>query len=140
MLLGALVGAVLVNLLYGYRLESAHSTIKDLRAQLSYAENKLKQLQDKEAPPRELVVENIKPVLNYDGHKIELSSLEEYIVDAVGHLIGRPAQSVDLELVVRVFDGRILTFSSNRCQLRVRYVLLSEILGIYIDVSDLPSA
>jgi hypothetical protein len=70
LLLGALVGAVLVNLLYGYRLESAHSTIKDLRAQLSYAENKLKQLQDKEAPPRELVVENIKPVLNYDGHKI----------------------------------------------------------------------
>lgn len=131
---------MLVNLLYGYRLEKAHSTINDLRTQLSYAENKLGQLQNKEVPPKELVVENIKPVLSYDGHKIELSSLEEYIIDAVGHLIGRPVESVDLELVVRIFDGRILTFNSNRCQLRVRYLLLSETLGIYIDVSDLPPA
>lgn len=140
MLLGVLIGAVLVNLLYGYRLEKAHSTINDLRTQLSYAENKLEQLQNKEVPPKELVVENIKPVLSYDGHKIELSSLEEYIIDSVGHLIGRPVESVDLELVVRIFDGRILTFNSNRCQLRVRYLLLSETLGIYIDVSDLPPA
>lgn len=140
MLLGVLIGAVLVNLLYGYRLEKAHSTINDLRTQLSYAENKLGQLQNKEVPPKELVVENIKPFLSYDGHKIELSSLEEYIIDSVGHLIGRPVESVDLELVVRVFDRRILTFNSNRCQLRVRYLLLSETLGIYIDVSDLPPA
>jgi hypothetical protein len=139
-LLGVLIGAVLVNLLYGYRLEKAHSTINDLRTQLSYAENKLGQLQNKEVPPKELVVENIKPFLSYDGHKIELSSLEEYIIDSVGHLIGRPVESVDLELVVRVFDRRILTFNSNRCQLRVRYLLLSETLGIYIDVSDLPPA
>ncbi|MDD2573719.1 MAG: hypothetical protein WCS98_05785 [Bacillota bacterium] len=129
-----------MNLLYGYRLEKAHSTINDLRTQLSYAENKLGQLQNKEVPPKELVVENIKPFLSYDGHKIELSSLEEYIIDSVGHLIGRPVESVDLELVVRVFDRRILTFNSNRCQLRVRYLLLSETLGIYIDVSDLPPA
>jgi len=140
LLLGVLIGAVLVNLLYGYRLEKAHSTINDLRTQLSYAENKLGQLQNKEVPPKELVVENIKPFLSYDGHKIELSSLEEYIIDSVGHLIGRPVESVDLELVVRVFDRRILTFNSNRCQLRVRYLLLSETLGIYIDVSDLPPA
>ncbi|MFA7216196.1 MAG: hypothetical protein WC187_09235 [Bacillota bacterium] len=139
-MLGVLIGAVLVNLLYGYRLEKAHSTINDLRTQLSYAENKLGQLQNKEVPPKELVVENIKPFLSYDGHKIELSSLEEYIIDSVGHLIGRPVESVDLELVVRVFDRRILTFNSNRCQLRVRYLLLSETLGIYIDVSDLPPA
>jgi hypothetical protein len=126
--------------LYGYKLETAHSTINDLKARLSYAETRLKQLQDKDIPPRGLVVENIVPVLQYNGHKIEMHSVEKYIRDAVAHLIGQPVESVDLELVVRVFDGRVLTFSSGKCQLRVRYILLSQNLELNILVTDIPEA
>jgi hypothetical protein len=140
LLLGIILGAVLINLFYGYKLENAHSTINDLKSQLSYAENRLKQLQDMEAPPKELIIENIVPVLQYDGHKIEMSSVEKYIREAVGHLIGQPVESVDLELVVRVFDGRILTFDSNKCQLRVRYILLTQTLEINIQVTDVPAS
>ncbi len=116
----------------------AYNRITDLRAQLNYAQIQLEQMKDKETPPKKLMVGNIKPVLKYNGHKIELLSVEEYILDAMGHLIGSSTDDVDLELVVRVFDGRILTFKSNRCQLKVKYILLSETLGIYIDVADLP--
>ncbi len=126
--------------MYGYKLETAHSTINDLKARLSYAETRLKQLQDKDIPPRGLVVENIVPVLQYNGHKIEMHSVEKYIRDAVAHLIGQPVESVDLELVVRVFDGRVLTFSSGKCQLRVRYILLSQNLELNILVTDIPEA
>jgi hypothetical protein len=129
---------MLVNLLYGHKLETAHSTINDLKARLSYAETRLEQLQDKDITPRELVVENIVPVLQYDGHRIEMSSVEKYIRDAVTHLIGQPVENVDLELVVRVFDGRVLTFGSGRCQLRVRYILLSRNLELNIQVTDMP--
>ncbi len=137
-LLGILLGASLLNLLYGYKLEIAHSTINDLKSKLSYAEDRLKQLQDKEIPPKALIVENIVPVLLYDGQKIELSLVEKYIRDAVGHLIGEPVENVDLKLVIRVFDGRILTFDSNKCQLKIRYILLSQTLEIYLEIEDVP--
>lgn len=126
----------MINLLYGHKLETAHSTIKDLEARLNYAESRLEQLQDKDAPSNELIVENIVPILLYDGHKIEMSSVEQYIRDAVAHLIGQPVENVDLELVVRVFDGRVLTFNTGKCQLKVRYVLLSQNLELKIQVTD----
>ncbi len=117
----------------------AYKDITDLGSQLSYAQNKLKQLESKEPPQKNLTVDNINPILRYDGHKIELLSIEEYVLKALGHLIGSPVEIIDLELVARVFDGRILTFKSNRCQLKVKYILLAETMDIYIDVTDLPS-
>lgn len=138
-LLGFILGVVAMNLFCAGKIDRSIKETNTLQTELNQLRNRLEKLESLESKPAEVIVNDIMPIVYYSGNKIETSPVEDYIIDAVGHLIGQPVKLVDPMLMIKIFDGRILTFNSNRCKLKVRYLVLAENLVLYIEILDHPS-
>ncbi len=128
---GMLVGASLVALLLGYRLDDSLQRISQLQAAVNEKDARLAKLEES-VNKKKFIVRRIEVVLLFSGDETERTPLDKYVKDRYSSLVGKEVGSIDTDLVAEVTDNRVVRLSSRDYRLSVGRILVSDVLKIWV--------
>lgn len=133
-LVGLLAGWLSLTVLVSARLEDYHRLIRQYVSTISEKETRLQKLEEAlaAAQERRYIVREIKLRLDYAGDEIERIALEEYARDKFSGLIGKEVQSVDVDIIGVIIDGRITALEGKEYVYNLDYAVLTETLHLWL--------
>ncbi len=137
LLAGIVVGVLLITSLVSYRMDKLYENIAILEKEINEKDAKLKKLEESintmyyVLQDIEIIVEFLEEEIEDQIDKIEI---EKAITEKYRELLGKEVKSIDSDLVVEVVDGRIFKLEGKEYRLRVKKLLLSEILKLWVEV------
>ncbi|NLX62102.1 MAG: hypothetical protein GXZ06_06260 [Tissierellia bacterium] len=137
LLAGIVVGVLLITSLVSYRMDKLYENIAILEKEINEKDAKLKKLEESintmyyVLQDIEIIVEFLEEEIEDQIDKIEI---EKAIKEKYTELLGKEVKSIDSDLVVEVVDGRIFKLEGKEYRLRVKKLLLSEILKLWVEV------
>lgn len=137
MIVGVLIGAIGITTLVSYRMDTLYENIVNLEIAAKEKDAKLKKLEES-INTMNLILEGIEVNIDFKGvdeeNNIERIEIEKAIREKYANLIGREVKEIDPDLVTEVIDQRIFKLEGKEYKLRVRKLVLTEILRLWVDV------
>ncbi|NMA54886.1 MAG: hypothetical protein GX952_03005 [Firmicutes bacterium] len=141
--LGFLLGACWVNLLFARQQEQLHLDRAELELKLATAEEKIAQLEDCLAQETDRVITAIEPVVKFGDEKLtgtEARAAGQVISKEVkvflDPLIGQEIRSLNAALIPNLVSGRRLNAAGREFELTVSLVLVSDTVVIYLQADE----
>lgn len=131
---GLLAGVAVFSLLASYRLDQYYQEIRQLEVANEEKETRLKRLEESVGKTKYLL-KKIEVSLIYDGDELDRIALEKNIKEKYGQLLGKEVAAIDIDLVAEVVDERIIKLEEREYRLKLKQIILTEVLKIQVEVS-----
>jgi len=140
--LGALLGAAFTSLLIGHRVDELFLENRYLHDDLSVADKQIKKLQQSNKPLKSRVISKIKTNVEFDP-KAEYTDFEKNNIKLdvernvrvwLETLLGQNPDTMDCSLVPPIVDNRVLEADNHKLRLKVKLVVVSETIKVYLIV------
>lgn len=132
-LIGILAGAAGFSLLVSYRMDQYYQEIRQLEAANEEKEIRLRRLEES-VDKTKYLLKKIEVNLIYDGDELDKIALEKSIKEKYGQLLGKEVAAIDIDLVAEVVDERIMKLEEREYKLKLKQIILTEVLKIWVDV------
>lgn len=132
--IGILVGVAGFSLLVSYRMDQYYQEIRQLEAANEEKEIRLQRLEESVGKTKYLL-KKIEVNLIYDGDELDKIALEKSIKEKYGQLVGKEVAAIDIDLVAEVVDERIIKLEEREYKLKLKQIILTEILKIWLAVA-----
>jgi hypothetical protein len=130
--LGYLLGIISFNILYMQQMEKIMKTNEQLISELKVKKIKLENLQQTQQKNQTPIIDDIVLILeNKAPEIIPKSEIEQYIKILLNHLIGKPLNTIDGQLIYKSLNKRIFRFEDGQYQLEIRCIIVAETVYIY---------
>ncbi|KKM12227.1 hypothetical protein SY88_04655 [Clostridiales bacterium PH28_bin88] len=132
-MLGMLVGAALMGAMLESRLKAAYLEVQRLELTVSEQAVTLEKLNKQQT--RRFVVKEVSELVEYPEEAVRLA-VEEQIHRLLKEFIGREVHDLDPFLLYNLFDGRTVSLEAKSMKLRVKALMISEKLVIYVQAVE----
>lgn len=132
---GALAGVAIFSLLVSYRLDRYYQEIRQLELANEEKETRLGRLEES-VDKTKYILKRIEVSLIYEGDELDKIALEKSIKDKYCQLLGKEVGSIDADLVAEVVDERIIKLEEREYQLKLKRIILTEVLKIWVEVNQ----
>lgn len=134
-ILGFIIGMMVNNMLYMYRLETLMDENEKISIKLEESIAKLNQLEKNNHKIEKPILNEIFPIhLNNDEMIIPINDIEQYIKVLLNNQIGKELNKIDINLIYNALNNRILKYDDGNYQLKIKTILSSDIMYIYYSV------
>lgn len=134
--LGFIGGAACINLLIGLNLDKAYIQIEELKDQVSDQHTQLESLQAELDVRQSSLVKQINVHVLVDDKYVQME-IEDFAKSLLKDLIGKEVESLDPIIVLNVVNDRSIKIDSISYELKVKALLISEKIVVYIEPSEL---
>ncbi len=134
---GVLIGASLVTLLLGYRLDDSLQRISHLQAAVNEKDARLAKLEES-VNKKKFILRRIEVVLHFSGDETEKTALDKYVKERYSNLVGKEVGSIDTDLVAEVIDNRVVRINNRDYRLTAGRILVADVLKIWVTAVPLP--
>lgn len=131
-IIGVIMGATILSVFISYRIDKYHEEIQYLKNTIEDKDIKLKKLEEAIDKWR-MVLKDIKINLEFQGSEIDEIELIKHIREKYNNLLGKEVKGIDIHMVDGIIDNRIMKLGKNEYKLKVRKIVLTDILEIWID-------
>lgn len=136
---GFIFGAITVTLNLGHQVDRLILEKKNLSNQLAGLEKELAQIEENLAKRRALAINSIEAHITfpkdtfskYEGSSFQIE-IEKKVVAMLQPLNGKEINKLEHELIPQIVEGRRITVDNREFLLRVRTVIISQQLIIYV--------
>lgn len=136
MVFGILTGVAAFSLLVSYRLDEYYQEIRELEVANEEKETRLRRLEESVNKTKYLL-KKIEVFLIYDGDELDKIALEKSIKEKYGQLLGKEVGSIDIDLVAAVIDERIIKLEDREYKLKLKQLILTDVLKIRAEVKEI---
>ncbi|NLM47650.1 MAG: hypothetical protein GX198_02415 [Epulopiscium sp.] len=137
-ILGFIGGMMSNHMLYMHELEKSLNENEILSTKLADSLIKLNQLENNDFKKEKLILKDIVPVnTNKDEPVIPKNEIEQYIKLLLNNQIGKEVKNIDIHLIYNALNNRILKYQDGNYQLKIRAILVSEMMHIYYSVEKI---
>ncbi len=133
MVVGILAGIAVFSLLVSYRMDQYYQEIRQL--ELANAEKEIRLLKLEESVDKtKYILKKIEVLLIYEGDEFDKIALKKSIKEKYDQLLGKEVGNIDIDLVAEVIDQRIMKLGEREYKLKLKKIILTEILKIWVEV------
>ncbi len=132
-LIGILTGSATFSILVSYRIEQYHQKIRQLEALNGDKDSRLRKLEES-INKSKFILKRIEIFLEYDGDELDKIDLEKSIKEKFNPLLGKEVGNIDVDLVTEVIDKRIMKLKDNEYRLKLKKLILADVLKIWVEV------
>ncbi len=126
-LVGILVGASVINLLFGSMIDELYWEKENLKITLFETTERLRKLEDQLETHQNQVVREVKIELVLDKNSFTELSLRQAISEIVGNLVGEELSGLNPYLIHQMIDGRNIKLDDNQLfRIEVIWIIISE--------------
>lgn len=133
MAVGILAGVVVFSLLVSYRMDKYYQEIRQLEVANEEKETRLLRLEES-VDKTNYMLKKIEVTLIYEGDELDRIALEKSIKEKYGQLLGKEVEAIDIDLVAEVVDERIMKLEEREYKLKLKKIMLAEVLKIWVEV------
>ncbi len=126
------VGVTLLNVFISYRIDKYHEEIQYLKSTIDDKDVKLKKLEEA-IDKWKMVLKDIKIYLEFEGSEIDEIELIKHIRGKYNNLLGKEVKNIDIDMVHEIIDNRIMKLGRNEYKLKVKKIILTDTLEIWVD-------
>lgn len=130
---GILAGVAVFSLLVSYRVDQYYQEIRRLEAANEEKEIRLRRLEESVGKTKYLL-KKIEVNLLYEGDELDKINLEKSIQEKYSQLLGKEVAAIDIDLVAKVVDERIIKLEEREYKLKLKQIMLTEVLKIWVAV------
>lgn len=130
---GILAGVAVFSLLVSYRVDQYYQEIRRLEAANEEKEIRLRRLEESVGKTKYLL-KKIEVNLLYEGDELDKINLEKSIQEKYSQLLGKEVAAIDIDLVAKVVDERIIKLEEREYKLKLKQMMLTEVLKIWVAV------
>ena len=140
LLWGVIIGAISINLLVSYRMDSFYERIAYLENKITDKDEKLAKL-EKSINNSNIILKDIQVELEFERlsteqiNQIDIIEIEKAIKEKFRPLLGKEVKGLDPDILLQVLDKRILKFDESEFQLAVNKLMLTDVLKLWVQVS-----
>ncbi|EOD01748.1 hypothetical protein [Caldisalinibacter kiritimatiensis] len=135
-IIGMLAGAVGMGTLISYRLDEYIERINYLETQVQDKDIRLEKLEES-INKSKFILKSIDIIFSYDEEEIDETTLEKVIKQKYKGIIGKEVKNIDVDMVTEVIDKRIMRLDKEEYKLKVKKLVLSEELMIWVEIEKL---
>jgi|LSQX01.2.fsa_nt_gb MFS superfamily sulfate permease-like transporter len=141
-ILGIIVGCTVLSALVSFRVDSYYQKIKALENDVYENQvkcDKLKETIDSTNKKNKYILRDVEIYFKYDKiqeDEIDKLTLEKGIREKYKDYLGKEVKNIDIDVVSVIVDKDIILLEDKKYQLKVVRILLSDILKIWITVSE----
>lgn len=132
-IIGMLIGAISLNVFISYRIDQYLKEITYLNTIIEERDIRLEKLEES-INKSKFILGKVEINLIYDGDEIDKLTLKKYISQKYNNILGKEVKNIDIEMVAEVIDNRIMKVNENEYKLKVKKVLLTDVLKIWVEV------
>lgn len=137
-LIGTLGTLTCLTFLFSYRFENNYNKIRRLELKLEESEKNLEKLKSSIKVDKMTVKEvDVKLQFKEEVNEVTKYILENNIKEKYSNLIGREINSIDIEMLDKVIDNRIMYRDKERYVLKVNKIMISHKIILYIECSKI---
>lgn len=130
---GILAGVAVFSLLVSYRVDQYYQENRRLEAANEEKEIRLRRLEESVGKTKYLL-KKIEVNLLYEGDELDKINLEKSIQEKYSQLLGKEVAAIDIDLVAKVVDERIIKLEEREYKLKLKQMMLTEVLKIWVAV------
>ncbi|NLW47640.1 MAG: hypothetical protein GXY86_09930 [Firmicutes bacterium] len=134
MAVGILVGVSVFSLLVSYRMDRYYHQIRELELANEEKETRLQRLEES-VDKTKYILKKVEVILIYEGDELDKIALEKSIKEKYSQLLGKEVGSIDIDLVAEVIDERIIKLDDKEYRLKLKQIILTEVLKIRVGIS-----
>lgn len=134
MILGILAGVAVFSLLVSYRMDQYYQEVRQLELANEEKETRLRKLAESVDKTKHLL-KKIEVILIYEGDELDKIALEKSIKAKYEQLLGKEVGAIDIDLVAEVVDERIMKLEGREYKLKLKKIILAEVLKIWVEVT-----
>lgn len=134
--IGMIIGSIVVTIFVSYKIDEYYQKLNIYYTLLQEKDSKLEKLEESINNNR-YILKDINIELENFNDEIDGIELTKHIKEKYIDLIGKEIKEVDINMIEEIIDNRIMKFEDISYKLKVKKVLLSDILHIYIEVKEI---
>lgn len=135
MVVGILAGVAVFSVLVSYRIDQYYLEIRQLEVANEEKDKRLLKLEES-VDKTKYMLKKIEVILIYEGDGLDKIALEKSIKKKYEQLLGKEVDKIDIDLVAEVIDQRIMKLEEREYKLKLKKIMLTEVLKIWVDVNQ----
>lgn len=135
LLVGAVLGAALMNLLLSKRYDELFISREKLQVELYETTERLKKLEAQEKQAAVLVQDIEVRFSNNNGNPLIEVKLEAAVLELTGSLLGEDVENVPYQMLTNLLDNRLLKIEGKYYRLRVKTIVIARIITLILNYS-----
>ncbi|WP_291635863.1 hypothetical protein [Clostridium sp.] len=132
-IIGGIIGIIAFSCLVSYRIDEYYQKISVLEVLIEDKDARLEKLEEAINTKR-LIVKKTEVTLENEEDEITRSILQKHIKEKVDKFIGKEVDKVDADMMWEILDKRIMKIKDKEYRLKVRKLVISETLHIWIEI------
>lgn len=135
-ILGGMIGILTINTLLSYRIDSYIQEITDLKISMEEKNEQVEKLNET-LNSRKYIVKDVEIHLECKEEYIDellKKDLQKTIKNSVKNVIGKEVRKIDVEMLWVILDGRAIKIGDFSYILKVKKLLVSETVMIWVEV------
>ncbi|MBP2073142.1 hypothetical protein [Thermoanaerobacterium butyriciformans] len=130
-LIGVIIGGAIVNVVNGIVIEKISFERDAYKLNNAALNEKIEKLNESLKNQSYRVVTDIKPYVSNSDSKIRIE-VEKYVNEKLKDIYGKQVEKINPDLIFNIFDGRILSIENKKVSLKVKHIVVSTTIEIYI--------
>ncbi|CAG7839870.1 hypothetical protein Z959_02240 [Clostridium novyi B str. ATCC 27606] len=137
--IGGMLGVIVINILVSYRVDNYIREIKYLNSIIEEDTIKLEKFQ--KSKKNRILVKKVEIEVMFlkknDKNDITKIALEKSIKYKYNNILGKEVELVDGEILSEVIDNRIMKIDDKEYKLKVKKILISSIVKIWVEAKKI---
>ncbi|MBS4534824.1 hypothetical protein GOQ29_04250 [Clostridium sp. D2Q-14] len=134
-IIGMIIGAIAITIFASYKIDEYYQKMNTYYSLLEEKDSKLKKIEES-INSNKYILKDINIKIENLNDEIDEMELNKHIKEKYIDLIGKEIKDIDINMISEIVDNRIMKFEETSYKLKVRKVLLSDILELYIEVKE----
>jgi hypothetical protein len=132
LILGIILTLAIATAFLSYRIDEYHQQIEALQTRLAEREIQLQRLSES-LDKRKFILKSIEVIVDSTMDENDSSLIQTSIKQKLTTLIGKEIKTIDTELISEIIDKRIMKTDILQYKLRLKRLILSDTLRIWIE-------
>ncbi|AYF54371.1 hypothetical protein FDJ70_05170 [Clostridium botulinum] len=137
--IGGMFGVIIINILVSYRVDNYIREIKYLNSIIEEDTIKLEKFE--KSKKNRILVKKVEIEVMFlkknDKNDITKIALEKSIKHKYNNILGKEVELVDGEILSEVIDNRIMKIDDKEYKLKVKKILISSIVKIWVEAKKI---
>ncbi len=130
--IGFLLGMAITNMVTCHRIDNILEIQKVLEMDLEEAQIKLENLVNSKQSIDQSIIKELTVEVEISERDFVISEAQQFIKELLREQVGKKIEEVDIELIYKSINNRIVAFDDKSYQFVVQYILLSKTLSIKV--------
>ncbi|MGK0467059.1 hypothetical protein [Clostridium sp.] len=132
-IIGGIIGIIALSCLISYRIDEYHQNISVLEALIEDKDTRLEKLEETINNKR-LIVKKIEVTLENEKDELTRIVLQKHVKEKIDKFVGKEVDKIDADMMWEVLDKRIMKIKDKEYRLKVRKLVISETVHIWIEI------